>query len=42
MAEIQYQRTLKVRKEYEVLVAGAGPAGLCAAVAAAREGASVH
>ena len=35
MTEIQYQRILKVRKEYDVLVAGAGPAGICAAVAAA-------
>ena len=41
MTEIQYQRILKVRKEYDVLVAGAGPAGICAAVAAAREGVSV-
>ena len=41
MAEIQYQRTLEIRKEYDVLVAGSGPAGICAAVAAARAGASV-
>lgn len=41
MTEIQYQRILKVRKEYDVLVAGAGPAGICAAVAAAREGVTV-
>ena len=41
MTEIQYQRILKVRKEYDVLVAGAGPAGICAAVAAAREDVTV-
>ena len=30
-----------IREEYDVLVAGAGASGLCAAAAAAREGAEV-
>lgn len=36
-----YSRSLPVSGEVDVLVAGAGPAGICAAVAAAREGARV-
>ena len=33
--------SLMMRAEYDVLVAGAGASGLCAAAAAAREGAEV-
>ena len=36
---IAYTKSLPLWKEYEVLVCGAGPAGICAAVAAARQGA---
>ena len=38
---INYTKQLKVRGTYDVVVAGSGPAGICAAVAAAREGAKV-
>lgn len=41
MQKISYSRELEVRGGYDVLVAGSGPAGICAAVAAAREGAKV-
>ena len=41
MRQIQYVKTLPVRKDYDVVVAGAGPAGVCAAVSAARAGAKV-
>ncbi len=41
MNSINYQKQIEIRKEYDVVVAGAGPAGICAAVAAAREGAKV-
>lgn len=36
---IAYAKSLPLWKEYDVLVCGAGPAGICAAVAAARQGA---
>jgi hypothetical protein len=39
---IRYERELKVRHETDVLVAGGGPAGVAAALAAARQGASVR
>lgn len=39
--KVKYNRELEVRAHYDVLVAGAGPAGICAAVAAARQGAKV-
>ncbi len=41
MKTITYNRPVEVTGEYDVLVAGAGPAGICAAVAAAREGSRV-
>ena len=41
MKAMEYSRTLPVKKSYFVLVAGGGPAGIAAAVAAARQGASV-
>lgn len=41
MTRIRYERTLELKRTYDVLVAGAGPAGICAAVSAARQGASV-
>lgn len=41
MSEVQFNKILDVKKHYDVIVAGSGPAGICAAVAAAREGASV-
>ncbi len=36
-----YQKQVPVTGRYDVLVAGGGPSGVCAAVAAAREGAKV-
>ena len=39
--KISYSKQLEVRASYDVIVAGSGPAGICAAVAAAREGAKV-
>ena len=41
MESLDYKANLPIKASYDVLVAGAGPAGICAAVAAAREGASV-
>ena len=41
MQTISYNKQLDVRASYDVVVAGSGPAGICAAVAAAREGAKV-
>ena len=41
MQTISYSRQLEVRASYDVIVAGSGPAGICAAVAAARQGAKV-
>ncbi len=38
---LEYVKSLPVYNHYDILVAGSGPAGICAAVAAAREGASV-
>ncbi|NLB55243.1 MAG: FAD-dependent oxidoreductase [Lentisphaerae bacterium] len=39
---LNYNRELPVRGNYDVLVAGGGPAGMTAAVAAARQGCSVR
>lgn len=41
MKTISYSKPLPIRKQYDVVVCGAGPAGICAAVAAARQGAKV-
>jgi len=41
-AKLSYQRELEVRYATDVLVVGGGPAGIAAAVAAARQGASVR
>ena len=41
MQTISYNKQLDVRASYDVVVAGSGPAGICAAVAAARDGAKV-
>ena len=41
MNYIKYSKEIAVKGSYDVVVAGAGPAGICAAVAAAREGAKV-
>ncbi len=39
MNTLRYQKEIPVRARYDVVVAGAGPAGVCAAAAAARQGA---
>lgn len=39
--KVLYQKEIAVKEKYDIVVAGSGPAGLCAAVAAARQGASV-
>ena len=41
METIEISKQVPVRGKYDVIVAGAGPAGICAAVAAARQGAKV-
>ena len=41
MENVQYSKAIPVYKHYDVVVCGAGPAGICAAVAAARHGAKV-
>lgn len=41
MTEIAFRRSVPVRHEVDVFVAGGGPAGIAAALAAARQGAAV-
>ncbi len=41
MERINYNKPVEVTGRYDVIVAGAGPAGICAAVAAARNGVKV-
>lgn len=41
MDTIKYSKDVEVVGKYDVIVAGAGPAGMCAAVAAARNGSKV-
>ena len=41
MNAINYSKAIPVWNNYDVIVAGAGPAGICAAVSAARAGAKV-
>ena len=41
METVSYTREIPVYKRFDVIVCGAGPAGICAAVAGARQGAKV-
>lgn len=41
MTTIHYEKEINVKASYDVIVAGSGPAGICAAVAAARNGSHV-
>ena len=41
MRTVSYSKSIPVWKNYDVIVCGSGPAGSCAAVAAARQGAKV-
>lgn len=41
MEKVNYSKQIEVKACYDVIVAGSGPAGICAAVAAARQGAKV-
>lgn len=41
METVSLQKTIEIIAKYDVIVAGAGPAGICAAVAASRMGSSV-
>jgi len=41
MSIINYSKVIDVKENYDIAVVGGGPAGICAAVSAAREGARV-
>ena len=41
MKRVSISQEVEIRAAYDVIVAGAGASGICAAVAAAREGAKV-
>jgi hypothetical protein len=41
METLHYEGSVEIKGHYDVVVAGAGPAGICAAVAAARRGVKV-
>lgn len=41
MSKTFFSRELEIRESYDVVIAGSGPSGICAAVAASRCGASV-
>ena len=41
MDSVNYSKNHPIYKHYDVICCGAGPAGICAAVAAARAGAKV-
>lgn len=41
MTTVSYSRVIDIKKYYDIAVVGGGPAGICAAVSAAREGKNV-
>jgi len=41
METVKYEKSLQLSRHYDVIVAGSGPSGICAAIAAARQGVNV-